>query len=596
MAPPLAPGHTLVGRYRIGTSLGGDASSELFRADDLSLLRPVVVQALRGELAAHEEVRRAFRDRIIRAAALSHPHVAKVFDGGQESGTIFAVGEYLSGGSLETLLGRGRRLSVEEAARLGRDVASALAYLQDNDLVMGGLSPMTLLFGDDGRVRVGDVAVGGLAARFRERISLNDARYYSPEQAIGESASAASDVYALALVLFEAVTGTTPFEGSTVEATLRARLNAPLPVRAELGTLDMVLAQASIPDPLLRLSAAQFSSRLGAVVDAQPFEVGVVPEGRPLLADFAPAAPRRRTVGFQPPSPEEMVANPPSGVGASRAVGPTARGPSDRRALAHTPRFDASPYALKRARPRVGHYALAGLALVIVVAAVLAWRGGLFSNTHRVPTLVGLSVAQASSILTQDGYTLLVNHAVVSAHVPLNDIATQSPAAGTSAKSGSVIGVNVSAGPTAVTLPAHLVGESCARATAQLTARHVVAHCPASRAIYSSTPRGAVARVTYGATSNPLAVPRGATVTLVLSKGRHATSTTSTTAVNGPRAVPNVVGDNYARAYAAMKRAVLYFTTTGPHSNTTTWTYVISQSPKAGTVVPYRSTVTLRVR
>ena len=108
-------------------------------------------------------------------------------------------------------------------------------------------------------MRVSDIALAGLAAAYRERMSLDDARYLSPEQAIGEPAGAESDVYALALILFEAVTGSAAY-GTTPEAILRARLSAPLPVRLELGTLDMVLAQSALPDP--RCASTLNSSRL----------------------------------------------------------------------------------------------------------------------------------------------------------------------------------------------------------------------------------------------------------------------------------------------------------------------------------------------
>jgi hypothetical protein len=124
-----------------------------------------------------------------------------------------------------------------------------------------------------------------------------------------------------------------------------------------------------------------------------------------------------------------------------------------------------------------------------------------------------------------------------------------------------------------------------------------------------------VARVLYGTTNNPVAVPTGATVILELSTGPGPTSGTTTTTTTSPtgatttststttttlagqadRAVPNVVGMNQAEVYAAMKKAVLYFTTTGPGAGTTQWTTVISQSPVAGTLVPYKSYVVLHV-
>ena len=129
MAPTFNPGHDLAGRYQIIELLGVGHTAEVYRAEDVSLHRTVVVKVLLSHLAAHEEVRRTFRNQIVRSATLSHPHLARVFDGGQESGSIFMISEYLGGGSLEDVLASGRRLSVDDGARLGRDVTSALAYV-----------------------------------------------------------------------------------------------------------------------------------------------------------------------------------------------------------------------------------------------------------------------------------------------------------------------------------------------------------------------------------------------------------------------------------------------------------------------------------
>ena len=104
MAPTFAPDYTLAGRYRILELVGVGRTAEVYAAEDLSLQRRVAVKVLLPDLAAHEDIRRAFRDRIIRASKLSHPHLARVFDGGQEHGSIFMISEYLSGGSLEDVL------------------------------------------------------------------------------------------------------------------------------------------------------------------------------------------------------------------------------------------------------------------------------------------------------------------------------------------------------------------------------------------------------------------------------------------------------------------------------------------------------------
>jgi len=596
MAPTFAPDYILAGRYRISSLLGVGRTAEVYLAADVSLQRSVVVKVLLPDLAAHESIRRAFRDHIVRAATLSHPHLARVFDGGQEHGAIFMISEYLSGGSLEDALRAGRRLSVDDAARLGRDAGSALAYAHEHGFVLGALSPSKILFDEEGQLRVSDVALAGLATQYRERMSLDDARYLSPEQAVGEPAGPESDVYALALILFEAVTGSAAYEGTTPEAILRARLTAPLPVRLELGTLDMVLAQAALPDPRLRLDAEQFSQRLGAVVsDASPLVLRRGADEQPLLAGFAPTE-TRGTIGFRAPSAEQVV----GGVGAgafprvARSSGATDQGP--RSPVGRTPRFEA-PYDLPRTPRRRGGYLVAAAVLVVVALVVgIVWKAGVFTSSHTVPTLTGLSLTEAQKAVASDRFTLAVSQ-VDSATVPKDDVVSQSPAAGTSAKSGTIIKVRVSEGPGVVALPTNLIGRGCAGAENELKSLHVSATCPLSAEIYSSTTTGDVARVLYNKTANPPDVPRGSSVVLALSKGPASGSTTTTTAATQPpRAVPDVVGDDYAETVAAFQKAVLFFSTKGPGAGTTTWKSVVSESPAAGTMVAYKSTIFLTVR
>ena len=168
MPSSFAPGHEFAGRYRLIELLGVGHTVEAYRADDLTLQREVVIKVLNANLASHEEVRRAFRDQIIQTATFRHPHLARVYDGGQHAGSIFMVSEYLNGGSLEDILRSGQVLSVEETSRLGRDVASALAYLHEHGIVHGELSPNKILFDDSGHARVSDVAQIGRAS-CRER-------------------------------------------------------------------------------------------------------------------------------------------------------------------------------------------------------------------------------------------------------------------------------------------------------------------------------------------------------------------------------------------------------------------------------------------
>jgi serine/threonine-protein kinase len=602
-------------------------TTEVYTAQDLSLGRTVVIKVLLANLAAHEEVRRAFRDRIIRAATLSHPHLARVFDGGQEAGAIFMITEFLSGGSLEDVLASGRTLSTDDGARLGRDVAGALAYAHSNGFVHGSLSPSKLLFDDEGRVRVSDVALAGLGDVYREHFTLDDVRYLSPEQAIGDPAGLKSDVYALALILFEAVTGTTAFDGLTPEAVLRARINAPLPIRPELGTLDMLLAQAALPDPLLRLDAEQFSSRLSAVVnDSTPL---IVRPGRgevPLLSQFIPAEPRS-SIGFRPPSPDEIVGTTGAvaRIGASSSSPRRARSANDwvppesdtglgrPRGLAHD-NFDVGGPPQRR---RLAFFAAAVLLVVIAAGAGAAWKLGYFTQSHTVPSLTGVTIKDAQSLLSSDGFTLSVTQHHSSVSIPTGEIISQAPAAGASAKSGLVILVTISDGRTMVTMPTNLVGQDCAAVTAQLAKLKISAQCPSSAEVDSNVvAAGRVAKVIYHSTVNPLAVPSGATVTLAVSKGKpggavttttttvtgatstttSTTSTTTTTLAHPLRAVPSVAGLTKAQVFAAFKKAQLYFRTQGPGATTQTWTTGVSTIPAAGTMVKWESTIIVNVK
>ena len=635
-SPTFAPGHDLVGRYRIIELLGVGRTAEVYTAEDLSLRRTVVVKVLLASLAAYEDVRREFRDRIVRAATLSHPHLERVYDGGQSSGAIFMVTEYLSGGSLENVLASGRLLDTDDTARLGRDVSGALAYVHANGFVMGSLSPSSLLFDDEGRVRVSDVALAGLGAMHDEPLTYDAVRYLSPEQALGEPAEPKSDVYALALILFEAATGTSPFEATSAEAMLRVRITTPLPVRAELGTLDMLLAQAAVPDPRLRLDAEQFANRLSsAVSDGRPLVVAPIRDQMPLLAQFTPTEPRT-SIGFRAPSAAQITGSTPHVPAASsfeRAPAPrTIRSNIDRspqsidsgyRAPGRPQRsnFDDLPPRPPRGR-RVAFAAAAILLVIVAAVGGVVWKFGLLSTKHTVPSLVGLTISGATTALTDNGggFTLTVSHAY-SATTPKHKIVSQSPVAGTTGSAGLAIAVTVSDGtrPVAhVIMPTNLVGKDCATATSQLAALHVVAQCPSSAAITSpSVAAGKIVKVLYHATTDPKSVLRGATVTLVLSTGPGTTTTTTTlagtttttlagttttstttttVAVNTLVAVPNVAGLTRAQVFAAMHTAGLYFSTKGPGAGTSKWTTGVSTVPAAGTKVKRLSTVIVNVK
>ncbi len=135
-------------------------------------------------------------------------------------------------------------------------------------------SPRTCLFDEEGRVRVADFGVARALAEAAwtepAGAMVGTARYISPEAAEGKHVDGRADVYSLALVLYEAVTGTVPFVTDTTMGTLAARIGQPLPHDPALGPLDDVLARAAAPDVAARLDAAGLAARLGALAAALP--------------------------------------------------------------------------------------------------------------------------------------------------------------------------------------------------------------------------------------------------------------------------------------------------------------------------------------
>ena len=611
MASTFNPNYELAGRYRIIDLIGVGHTAEAYLAEDLSLNRTVVVKVLLPALAQHEEVRRAFRDNIVRSATLSHPHLARVYDGGQEHGAIFMITEYLGGGSLEDALSSGRILSSDDTARLGRDVASALNYLHENGFIHSELSPSKILFDEEGMVRVSDVALAGIGALYRERLSLDDVRYLSPEQVLGEDVTERTDVYSLALIMYEAVTGEAPFDEMTPEAVLRQRIHSPLPLRPELGTLDMILAQAAIPDPRMRLDAGQFSNRLSGVTsDSSPLVVLQSSGPTPLLQHSLNNQAPRETIGFNAPSPDQLIGNTqavPTAFPLPQQPRPVSSTPQPvqnefREARRRTPiTFDSMPPSRIPRKGRSGFLLASILIAVVALGGGVAYEMGLFTTKHTVPSLIGLTSTQAQSLLKSDGdpFTITETKSVPSATVAKGNIVTQSVPVGTAGKAGLVIQVEISTGPTMVTLPTNLVGQDCVAATQQLTKLKLSAQCPTSAQVDSSTiPAGRIASYTYNKTNNPTEVPENATVVLSVSTGiapaNGATTTTLAVSV-GTVSVPNVVGMNYAQTLAAMHTALLFYATTGPGSDTGKWVSVVSQTPAAGTVVKSKSKVVLVV-
>ena len=255
-------------RYRLVAPIGTGASAQVHLADDVRLGRRVAVKVLHPALAADETFLRRFRAEARAAASLSHPNIMAVYDwgDGEHSDAPYLVLELLSGGSLRSMLDTGHQLSLSQALIVGLEAARALEAAHRSGFVHRDIKPANLLFGEDGRLRIADF---GLARALSEAAwtepgdgLVGTARYAAPEQASGERVDGKADVYALALVLIEAVTGAVPSVADSALATIRLRADEAIPVPDALGAIKPVLERCLQPDPAVRPAATELVQSL----------------------------------------------------------------------------------------------------------------------------------------------------------------------------------------------------------------------------------------------------------------------------------------------------------------------------------------------
>ncbi len=246
----------------------------VYLAEDLKHKRRVALKVLKPELAAVVGAER-FLTEIETTANLQHPHILPLHDSGEADGFLYYVMPYIEGESLRDRLDRERQLPVEEAVRITTDLAEALDYAHRQGVVHRDIKPANILM-HEGRPLIADfgiaLAVGAAGgARLTETgLSVGTPFYMSPEQATGDSVlGPQSDIYALACVLFEMLTGDPPYPGSTAQAVL-GKIIAGEPVSATKirrtvpANVDAAIRMALEKLPADRFTSAQaFSSALG---------------------------------------------------------------------------------------------------------------------------------------------------------------------------------------------------------------------------------------------------------------------------------------------------------------------------------------------
>jgi predicted Ser/Thr protein kinase len=365
---------TVVAGYRIDGTLGEGGMGTVYRATQLSLERVVALKVLTAELSSDSGFRERFRREGLLQAALDHPHIVTVYEAGEANDRLFLAMRMVEGPTLKDLIQR-HELDDRRALRLLTQVAEALDAAHTKGLIHRDVKPQNVLVGTGDHAYLADFGLtkgSDDAAMTETGQFVGTIDYISPEQARGERATAASDVYALTAVLCECLTGKVPYVKATEERVLLAHLSEPPPrltqVRSDLpATMDDVVGAGMAKDPLQRPASA------GELMLLARRALGAVPEGAAPGASAeetriraAAGSPTRtpRTAGGGDPGATRMAG---AAVAAQGAAGALSAG-------ARTAESPAGAHAGSAAGG--GRFVLVVLAMAVLAAAVGLLLGG----------------------------------------------------------------------------------------------------------------------------------------------------------------------------------------------------------------------------
>ena len=223
-------------RYQLQEPIGRGGMATIYRGRDMRMERTVAIKVLREVYSTDPKFVQRFQREAKAASALQHPNIVQVYDYGQSDGSYFIVMELIEGADLRRYLRSRGVLAIDRAIIIAHDVALGLGAAHRRGIVHRDVKPQNVLVGRDGSIKLTDFGIASVYKDINaERLTttgmtLGTVQYYAPEQAQGEIVSPAADVYALGIVMYEMLTGRTPFDGDTPVAVAMQHIqDAPIP-------------------------------------------------------------------------------------------------------------------------------------------------------------------------------------------------------------------------------------------------------------------------------------------------------------------------------------------------------------------------------
>jgi eukaryotic-like serine/threonine-protein kinase len=595
------PGTVIDGRYEVLSRIGTGGMGDVYLARDQLLGRQVAVKLLHHRFAEDQEFVERFRREASSAASLSHPNVVAVFDRGEWDGTYYIAMEYLPGRSLKAVVRERGPLDPTTAIDIVIQILHAARFAHRRGVIHRDLKPHNVILDEEGRAKVTDfgIARAGASDMTLTGSIMGTAQYLSPEQAQGHAVSAASDIYAVGIVLYELLTGVVPFDGETAVTIALKQVSAVPPAPSALlrggggggaGTvggahpsleaippeLDAIVLCALAKDPAERFAdAEEFIVALEHVRHALAGEGGRV---SPALADTGTDWGDTRFARI-PESASAGGERPPASAG----NGPVAPRAATALLLPLATEADGGSGGEEdegTARRRRRWWWIGGVALLALAATgvALVLLLGTAKRQATVPYVTGRTAALAEAALKAQGLTP-VPLSAANPKVPVGFVVSQGRPAGSVVTRGTRVAIVVSTGPGSVSVPdvRDLASAAAERKLTQAGLRPT----PQSRSS-ATVPAGTVIATEP---SQGVEVLAGSPVTVIVSSGPARVS------------VPEVTGQSEAEARATLRAAGLHAgaVTKREEPGQAAAGTVLSQSPAAGGSVPSGEAVSLVV-
>jgi eukaryotic-like serine/threonine-protein kinase len=564
-------GSTVDGRYRVLRRIGSGGMADVWLAEDSHLQRRVALKVLHGRFAQDREFVERFRREAEAAAGLSHPNIVSVFDRGDVDGTYYIAMQLLEGRSLKELIDQG--LTPEQAAGLIRQVLDAAGYAHRHGVVHRDLKPQNVIVDDEGKATVTDfgIARAGASEITQAGSVMGTPHYLSPEQAQGQAVTAVSDLYSVGVMLYEALAGRVPFEADSAVAIAMKQVShtpqRPSSINPAVSpALDAVVMRALEKDPGQRFQSAE---AFIAALDAAGRDPGAEHGGTAAFAPLpAPVLGAEDVAGEGDPEEEERRRRRFWAILAAVAVllGALLGFALTRDTTTEVPGVTGNDLNVAISLLQQNGFAVGDIDRVQRERAVntvleqdpaaggtsldcaflsffcskpkVALTVSAGPGSAAVPSgLAGLAQGEAEERVEEAGFAARVER-VNSDQVESGLVIRSEPSGGTTATRGSTVVLTVSKGQKLAKVPV-LVGTQRSVAVQQIRGRGLT---PGVEEEESERPAGEVIRQAPSAGSE---LPRGSTVSIVVSKGRQQAK------------VPNLIGKERREAVEEARAAGL---------------------------------------